>query len=978
VIQRSHTEKRLLEELNDLRPADSILSRCDDPERCARLYRGILVRAALTIERGAVIMEALLGDALQRVPSPERALVHLDRFLEASLSPSGILEHFLRAPRLLSDYLVLISASLWLADTMVRDAGLFRWLLASDVLEQTPSRVALFDAARGALRRFDRPETRYNALRRFQRRELLRIAAADVLGRKPFAQVVRELSALADAVVNCALEEAAATVARRRGRAGRGRIAVLALGKLGGSELNYSSDIDLMIVYDTAVAADELPSLAPKEETDRDITSEVHDEVIAVVKEMLRMLTESSSEGMLYRTDLRLRPDGAAGALALSLTATLAYYERRGALWERQMLLRARFCAGNGELGREVLQRIEPFVHPRTILRPPSQMRADVQSRLAERWRADTDVKHMRGGIRHIEFSLQTMQMLHGQQRGVRTPSTLESIAALATAGLLRPEEEALLRNAYVFLRRVEHVLQLERFEQTHTLPESATDLLRVAWVLGFDTVEAFRRRLQETRADVSRICDEILGGSSGSGEDDAFAVPPSLPDDVRTRALLHDLIYGRSSAPRRTGERHRLRELLPDLLRDVSATPLPAHGLAGVEHFIHAAGTSGGLTYLAHPRARQLLLRLAALAPAVLRQLERDPLALELVFSGWDGDILDAPRLQRVVSVSALASLLLDDQGMDACSRTLTGVADTLLLRALARLHDDSFPFAVLALGKYGSAELIPGSDLDVILLYEARAAEDHERAQRLARDLIREMQGGVIPALYEVDARLRPEGRNAPLAVTREAWERYLHERASLWERQSLLRARIAAGDSRLSEEIAGVVEKLRTGMRLTGTDVGTIRGMRAKMEPENRFRQHDFFDVKKSAGGLVDAEFAAQALQLALPQIRTGGTITVLTEAAAHVPGIAGALVRLREQYQFLRRVQLFLRLLIETPSNLFPQDDEQRMRLAAAMGFDTGSALIDHVRKGMLAARKDFEIVLDTVSSIVTATGAQAEP
>lgn len=939
-----------MEQLSDLRPADSVLARCEDAERCTRLYRGILVRAALTIERGAVIMEALLGDALQRVPSPERALVHLDRFLEAAMSPSGIIEHFLRAPRLLSDYLLLISSSLWLADTMVRDAGLFRWLLASDVLEQAPSRAALSEGARNALRRFDRPELRHNALRRFQRRELLRIAAADIMGRKPFATVVAELSALADSVVNCTLEEAMTAVARRREGSPVPRIAILALGKLGGGELNYSSDIDLMIVYEGE-----------------------HDVVIAVVKEMLRLLTESSSEGMLYRTDLRLRPDGSAGALALSLDATVAYYERRGALWERQMLLRARVCAGDAELGTELLHRIEPFVYPRTILRPPSQMRADVQARLAERWKADADVKHMRGGIRHIEFSLQTLQLLHGQRASLRTPSTMESIAAFAAEQLLRPEEEALLRSAYIFLRRVEHALQLEAFEQTHSLPEKASDMLRVAWMLGFDSVDAFQRRLRQTRTDVDRICGEILGTSGEQKDEDAVELPSVLAEDPHTRALIHDILFGRSSAPHSTAERHRLRELLPELLSDIAATPLPVQALRGVEYFTHAAGGAGGVTYLEHRRARQLLLRLAALAPVALRQLERDPFALELVFSGWEAAGLDAPRLQRVVSISALASLLLDDCGMDACGRALTSVADMLLKRSLDRLHDGSFPFAVLSLGKYGSEELIPGSDLDVILLYEAYDEGDHERAQRLARELIREMQGGVVPALYEVDARLRPEGRNAPLAVTRDSWQRYLHERASLWERQSLLRARIAAGDEILAGEILSVIEQLRTGTRLQPTDIAAIRTMRGRMEPENRFRQQDFIDIKKSVGGLIDAEFAAQVLQLAFSQLRTGGTVDVLDEAAHLLPSIADIAGRLRAHYQFLRRIQLFLRLLIDTPSNYFPQEEEARNRLAAAMDIDGGTELLDIVRRSMAAARRDFEFVLESVSSFVTATG-----
>ena len=958
MIQRTHTEKRLLEELGALRPADAVLARCEDPERCARLYRGILVRAALTIERGAVTMEALLGEALHRVPDPERALVHLDRFLEASLSPSGLLEHFLRAPRLLSDFLFLISSSHWLADALVREVGLFRWLLGSDILDQATTRAALLAAARGAMRRFDRADLRANALRRFQRRELLRIAASDLLGRKSFPQVVAELSALADAIVTCVFEEATAIVERRRSRAISARITIIALGKLGGGELNYSSDIDLMIVYAPSTAGES-----------------AHDDVIATVKEMLRLLTESSAEGVLYRTDLRLRPDGAAGALALSLDATMTYYERRGAAWERQMLLRARVCAGDGELGAEFLQRIEPFVHPRSMLRPPSQLLAGIHSRLAERRSDERNVKHMRGGIRHIEFSLQALQMLHGQNRALRTPSTTASLAALAAERLLEAEEEALLRDAYVFLRRVEHVLQLERFEQTHTLPEKDADLLRVAWTLGFTSIETFRRRLTLVRGTVDRICGGILRAGKNTDGSEFTALPAVFAGDEQARRLVHDIVEGRGDSAHSGSDRRRLAQLLPDLLADVEETGLPLQALRGIEQFIHSAAYSGGMAFLEHRQSRQLLLRLATLAPVALRSLERDPLALELVFSGWDESRLEAPRLQLVASISALAALLLGDSSMPRYGATLTHIADTVLRRALAQRQDGSFSFAVLALGKYGSAELIPGSDLDVILLFSADENSEHEhttheQAQRLARDLIADLRGGVIPPLYEVDARLRPEGRNAPLAVTFDSWQRYLDERASLWERQSLLRARIAAGDPALGARIMSVINRQRRARVLTREDIAAVRSMRLKMEPENRFRQPDFIDIKKSAGGLVDAEFAAQLLQLAFPALPAGATTDILVTAKDQLPGIAEAAAQLREQYVFLRRLQLFLRLLADTPSNLLPQEEETRRRLAAAIQAGSASELLESLRAGMTQARRNFAIILDAVSSTIS--------
>lgn len=811
-----------------------------------------------------------------------------------------------------------------------------------------------------------------------------------MLGRKRFPAVVAEFSALADAIIACALDESLAAAGRRSGRSSSARIAIIALGKLGGMELNYSSDIDLMVVYEESqsYAAGRSAGERGMTESRRETrhggseefsddaeplgTAHVHDDAIAVVKEMLRILSASSAEGALYRTDLRLRPDGASGALALSLAATVTYYERRGAMWERQMLLRARYCAGDTDLAAAFLRRIEPFVYPRMLLRLPSELLADVRARLAERWSDEHNVKHMRGGIRHIEFSIQALQMLHAQSPALRTPSTARAIELLAGEGLLQPEEEALLGSAYVFLRRIEHVLQLERFEQTHTLPQDGEARRRIAWTLGVGTAEELIRRLRKTRDDVERICGAILHVTEGGGQEDSNALPLHHVVDPMMRRLLHDIVEGRGNAPRSARDRQVLTRLLPVLLRESAALPLPSHTLSGIEQYIHATDKAGGAAFLENPRARSLLLHLAALAPAALRQLARDPLVLELVFSGWDAEALDAIRLSRTASISALASLLLDDCGMDHYCRVLTETADAVLRRTLANLHDGSFTFAVLALGKFGSAELIPGSDLDVILFYDAATADQHERAQQLARDLIREMQCGVMPPLYDVDARLRPEGRSAPLAVSVDAWRRYLAERASLWERQSLLRARVAAGDAGLASEIMSIIDRARTGKLLDPDGIGAIRAMRLKMEPENRFRQPDFFDIKRSAGGLVDAEFAAQVLQLVSPTLRTGGTADVLRAAAAHFPGLVEPLDRLRVHYVFLRRLQLFLRLRIETPSNIVPIEDDAWRILAAAMDIEDGPILLETLRRNMAEARRDFDTVLTVATSSVTGT------
>jgi len=949
VIHRSHIEKQLLESLRDAAPAESVLRHCADPERCTQLYRGLLLRAAVALRNGAALAEAHLASVLLDVPDPERFLLHLDRFIEASFNPAGILEDLFGRPALLAQYARLVASSGWLADTLVREARLFRWLFESGVLEQQPSRPALRRAAENTMQRFARSEQRLNALRRFQRRELLRIAAADLLGRKDLGQVLAELSALADAVVGCVLAEAQSAVRARPGADHEPAIAVIALGKLGGEELNYSSDIDLMIVY------------APPS------ADEAHAFAVATVREMLRMLTAVTPEGMLYRTDLRLRPDGASGALAMSLPATVTYYESRGQLWERQMLLRARICAGDAEFGRRVLAGLRPFVYPRTATRMPSELTADIQTRLAERWKEDRNVKHMRGGIRQIEFSLQVLQLLHAPRLPqLRTPSTLRSIAVLAEAELLTLEEEALLRDAYLFLRRIEHLLQLEAFEQTHTIPDDETALGRLAWAAGFSSGEEFARRLSRVRDAVVRICSGLLPLSGG---DEARPdIPSAFRDPQRARKLLDELRQGRSSRPRSRGERERMHALIPVIAGELTALPLPDDALAALEQFVHrSASASAVVGLLEQEPARALLLRLASLAPLTLRELETDPLALELVFTGYDAATLTSRRLAVVRRTHAMADFLFGESDLDGCSKTLTETADMLLQRALIEHAAEPPPFVVLAMGKYGGGELIPGSDLDVIFIFDGQEAGAQENAQTLARRCITAMRGdGGGAPLYEVDARLRPEGRNAPLAVSRDAWLRYMETRASLWELQSLLRARPAAGDADLAARLREDIAAMHARFILTSEHVESIRAMRAQMEPQSRFRQRDFLDIKRSAGGMVDAEFAAQLLFLSIGSSAIGAASVALQDLRGRAVADPDLLGRMATTYAFLRRLQLSFRVLLDMPGNLFPDDADARERLAAVMDMEGGDALFDHTAALMRRNRKDFNALCDYLS------------
>lgn len=936
MIPRTHSEKVLLAALSALQPTAEVLARCDDARQCIALYRGLLLRAAQAIEQGAALFAGMLDEELRHVPDPGRVLRHLDRVIEASFSPASLLADVLRDPAMLRGMSRLLGASEWITDALVRDSGLLRWLL--DPREHSDERAAAaLDAdARGMLQRFGGHERRMQALRRFQRRALLRIATGDVLGVRDLPSVLRELSALADVLCAIVWEEALAH-AHARHRIDQSIPAVIiALGKLGGRELNYSSDIDLMVLYDgdhAACAADSAQQL-----------------MSTTVSEFVRIMSAGGAEGAMYRVDLRLRPDGRAGALAMPLSAMLAYYESRGADWERQMLLRARVCAGDARLGATALHSLLPFIFPRSMRRLPGDIVRDIRGRLAERWSDERNVKHMRGGIRHIEFAVQALQLIHAtEHERLRSASTLRTLDALTDADILAPEQRARLRHAYLFLRRIEHLVQIDQFKQTHRLPEQEAARARMAWLLGFDERAAFEERLAALRAEVASSCDEILDhGHEVHGS--AALCYDGFEDAGTARDIVRDLVEGRATRSRDASHRRRLEVVRRQLIEEVLDEPLPLHCLRALEHFLHRADATGAIiALLEHAEVRRMLLRLASLAPAQLRNLEQDPLALELLLTGWDERLPDA-TLRRVSETAALASYLSGAGTLAQCCEEFTRVAELILRRGMPT----DVPMVVVALGKFGGRELIPGSDLDVLFIHDDGIRDD--APQRAAADIIARMQGTVLQPLYVVDARLRPEGRSAPLSVSLSAWRDYLERRASLWEKQSLLRARVAAGDAALGEAVESCIDALHANMEFGDEQRKAIFRMRVSMEPENRFRRNDFIDIKKSAGGLVDAEFAVQVAQLASGNGRAYRVEDEADEALAR---------KLRDMiagHGWLRVLQLRLRVLLETPSDLFPQEEDKRSVLARSLGLPNGDALLEQVRARMEEMRRAMLEVL----------------
>lgn len=443
---------------------------------------------------------ASLNAQLSKSPDNAMAMTNFLRFLESSFNPSTILRDLAQHSILLETLLSIFGTSQYFSDILIRDPELFRWLTATTVLEHARSKSEFVMAARQSVEPFHSAARELNALKRFQRREMLRIGVRDILHLADLETTTRELSNLADAIISLVSELTWREMQNQYGDAPNTAWAVFGLGKLGGDELNYSSDIDLIAVFDRD---GEIESPASGTMT--------HGEFfVRFIEQIVHVLSQPTEEGHFYRVDMRLRPDGKSGALIRSLASTLMYYESRGELWERQMLMKARCIAGDEAFAGRFLDALAPFMYPRTFFENPIEEISRIKARI-ESHSDDRNIKLRAGGIRDIEFIVQALQLVNGGKKSsLRNTNTLESIRLLSSASLLSATEAEHLRDAYVFFRTLEHMLQILEYAQTHSLPTKrhSRDALAVRMAVPPKT---FDRTLNRHLKNVRRIFDTVF-----------------------------------------------------------------------------------------------------------------------------------------------------------------------------------------------------------------------------------------------------------------------------------------------------------------------------------------------------------------------------------------------------------------------------------------------------------------------------------
>jgi glutamate-ammonia-ligase adenylyltransferase len=762
---------------------------CRLPKQAAKNI-GLLAPDAASRSSLEAILPTLLS-ALGRLPDPDLALNNLERFSQKVLDRHFLLGLFRGNSRILHLALTIFGSSQFLSDILVRQPQLFEWLLEPGVIQRPKSKVELAEEARRVVAGASTLDRQWHALRRYKSQEILRIGLQDLVGRQNLVGITEELSNLADVSLETAYHFCRADLVRRHGApqlagdAGRHRechFVILGMGKLGGRELNFSSDIDLIFVYE------EDGETAGAEQSAAGRLS--NQEFFRKLGEMLvRGLSDSSPDGHLYRVDLRLRPEGRSGAIASSLRSCEIYYESWGQAWERQALIKARPVAGDHALGDVFLRTVIPFVYRQsldlTALDEIRAMKDRINLSVAQDQRASRNVKLGYGGIREIEFLVQGIQLVYGGKKPwVREPNTLRALHRLVGHGVLAdPEYEALVR-AYTFLRRLEHRLQILHDRQTHTLPDGLQDLQSLGRRMGYQPPEhpdagaALLKDYERHTSAVRALYDSFLHAVRPV-RDDAIEWPSDeltlfftsdLPaDQIRPRLAavgfedieralrnLQLMREGQASARYTPDVRRSLGQLAGPLLGALTEAADPDLALTTFERFIaSAAARTTFMRLLADtPGLVSLLVRLfgtseflsatllrrpelldTLLTPEPIVRLGRERMAQELCRAVQAADA-GSPRLDALRRVKKAEELrigvadILGQADVTETQNALTHLADACLEVALrlaeqdlvARFGQPDPPgFSIVGMGKLGGMELGYGSDLDLLFVYQA-----------------------------------------------------------------------------------------------------------------------------------------------------------------------------------------------------------------------------------------------------------------
>ena len=966
-------------------------------------------------------------EALPAAANPDRATRGVAHWLEQSIEDETLHAYAKAAAgdpagRRLLD--AVFGNSPFLGRCMQRE-----WAFACDLLRDGPD--TAFDALLGdadrELGREIRADRMMSGLRHAKRRAALLIGIADITEAWPLEKVMAALSDFADRAL------ALATRHMIRDLAARGVFelrnsddperdsgyVVLALGKLGARELNYSSDVDLIVLFDP-------------EKIETDSPEKIQAELVRSTRGLMRLMDERTADGYVFRTDLRLRPDPGTTPLAISIPAAEAYYESVGQNWERMAMIRARPVAGDLKAGEAFLQRLRPFIWRKNLDFAAIQDIHSIKRQITAHRGGGAiavnghNIKLGRGGIREIEFFAQTQQLIWGGRNpALRGRHLAEVLEALVAEGQIEHAVSDELNGAYRFLRRLEHRLQMIEDEQTHELPKTDEQVAHIAIFMGFDDAAAFRAALVEHLGRVEKHYARLFEEAPDLGGEGALVFTGNEPhpdtlatlgnmgfrDAASVAGVVRTWHSGRYRATRSERARQLLTELAPRLLAALSNTANPDAAFAKFDEFLGRlpAGVQLLSLFYSNPALLDLVADVMGDAPRLADWLARNPSLLDYVltddFHQPIGDFADlAADLEARLGYAEHFEAVLDvtrrwtnDQKFRVGVQILHGVTDgqaagpalsaiaETVIRALWPFVEREFSIrhgtvpggamAAIAYGKLGGREMMPDSDLDLVFVYDHAAdAEVSDGAKplpagvyymRLAQRIVSAITSLTSEGkIYEVDLRLRPSGKKGPVATRLDGFATYQADAAWTWEHMALTRARVIAGPENMAQAIAAEIRSTLTDTRDPDRLVVDVADMRRRMAREYPGRSP--WDIKHRPGGLFDVEFLTQYLQLKhaaeRPEVLAMATAEALANLRSADVLAAGVEGELQAALLLWHRVQGAIRLTAEEGFEDHDLPEGQRNALVRAGGVEDFAALKAAMDQASATVHRHFEAII----------------
>ena len=803
--------------------------------------------------------------------------------------------------------------------------------------------------------RSDSLEIKTHALNSLKRREILRIGLKDILNNTEVAETTTELSILANTLTEKLFESCYQFILNKyKIEKVKQTYCIISLGKLGGGELNYSSDIDIIIFYDT----------------DNKIGNKYFSEILSETIQLFLEKCTSSEAGNLYRIDLRLRPDGKSSAVCRSLQEYLDYYESRGSDWERQMLIKAGYLGGSEKLFAQFTKYINRFVYPAVHFTSPLEQMKKLR-KIIERGVEDENIKIIPGGIRDIEFVVQALQLLNGgKDESIKTGNTLTALEILSRSKLLTKIETKTLQDAYIFYRKIEHFLQLMNNTQTHTIPESGEIAEKLSFYLDFKSLNEFKEKVKELRKEVRSIYNSVIGESKKSKEEKnlfsqiKFTNPQKAANDISFLREGKGLTLSRKFDRSALESFNRIEEKVynyllsaddPDLclsnfVRVIKQADFPSiwYNELADENFLHI--------FLQLCERSQLVVDLFA-EDKILREgfLSRDFL------NEFSSEEISKIRLKNILFRLAV-QLTIKLVEPETASKVLSdSVREKIksITEAFSKKKKWKEDYSIIVLGSTGTGTMTFASDVD--LIFVVKDSGKYPKLQNDFQELLGNLKKELSP--FSVDCRLRPEGASSQLVWDFDKYIEYLNSRARMWELQSFLKANFVSGNEKSFLKL-----KKSFQQRLSNTNekeilngINEIRSKSLSSFPV----EMNLIDLKKNSGGLSDVEYVAHYFLLSVSDL-------VLSLIGKAIPEILKELTtqskhkkvfnELADNYIFIKNLEIFNQLAFSSSFSKISTEENKFDKLARFMDFESGAALKKKLNSVLQQNRESYSAII----------------